>query len=619
MKLIDKGLKFCIIHAENRQAIDNTCVSEMAHILRRVTGDDTKVYPFIPSKHYPNYMLINAEKAILDSFGVVIPREKFSVDTVYILIKDNVVVLDGGERGRLYAIYEFAEKYLGVRFYLPEDTKYPTVEELVLEEGEYMYTPPFTGRSLYSHDARLSREWYVHNRLNGENDLLNLENYGGCVAWGTPSCHTSFQNLMPPEDEEYGFEKHPEYYAYVAKTGKRLGRHHYDFGFRWADGELCYSNPEVIDCLTERMKAWILDQPRATIFSLSQTDSNVYCECPACMAKAKEHAAYGEDRAGAAMLLAVNEVAKRIKAWQKTDERVKDRELYVETFAYLYGYEAPSGITLEDNVIVRICVSGCWHHQTEDEECVYNKKLRKTVEDWKKLSKKLYIWDYPNNHQWMIMYNTVLESIQSRMKFYAKSNVFGIFNEMGSSGRIGPIYAVKQYLYAKLMWDPNINLQQEYKMAMEYFFEEGAPYLMEIERRYYENVLSYQDYHTKNDCMIYKEYVADDFLIKATQLYELALKKVKKTRVELLIRKEYAYLKFLKMYLNRENDYEEMQRVFDEFERLEISFPKIEMMKKHYFGGIKNDWFRREIEDRNRKNAEDRLAELNVEFYKNNE
>ncbi len=59
-------------------------------------------------------------------------------------------------------------------------------------------------------------------------------------------------------------------------------------------------------------------------------------------------------------------------------------------------------------------------------------------------------------------------------------------------------------------------------------------------------------------------------------------------------------------------DLSKMQSVLDEFDELEIYFPKVEMFKKHYYGGKKNDWFLKEIEERNLKNEYDRLQELTV-------
>ena len=158
---------------------------------------------------------------------------------------------------------------------------------------------------------------------------------------------------MPPEDEETGFAKHPEYYSFVKAQNKRIGRHHYEFGCLWGEGDICWSNPEVVDIVTERLKNWILDQEDKDIFSVSQNDWTEYCECPECEAKAKKHARNGEPRPNAAFLIALNEIARRIKAWQQTDERVKNRKILLSTFAYIYSTMPPEGIKLGDNVMIR--------------------------------------------------------------------------------------------------------------------------------------------------------------------------------------------------------------------------------------------------------------------------
>ena len=188
----------------------------------------------------------------------------------------------------------------------------------------------------------------------------------------------------------------------------------------------------------------------------------------------------------------------------------------------------------------------------------------------------------------------------------------GVFEEMGNIGRIGPLFPVKQYLYARLTWNENIDYDSEYKEAMEYFYGEGAPYLMEIERRYIEMAQGIKDYHPHNSHTILKIHYTDEFLQTATSIFEVALTRVKTARHKLAVRREYAWLKWTKMYLSRGEDYAEMQSVLDEFDELEIYFPKVEMFKKHYYGGKKNDWFLKEIEERNLKNEYDRLQELTV-------
>lgn len=603
---------FGIIYSGNAQAIDNHAVSEMALFIRRCEGGDIRVYPFKPTYEYENYMCIGADDDVLEQFGVRVPRETFTDDTVYILVKDNVVVLDGGKRGQLYAVYEFVERFMGVRFYLPEEMKAPKVKDLEIPDCEIVYTPKIRFRNLYSNDMRRDRDFCVRHRMNTENDPLNMENYGGSANWAKPDCHTTFQNLLPPEDPEYGFDKHPEYFSYIEAQGKRVARRHMDYGFPWGEGEICWSNPEVIEILTERVKQWVLNEPRMRIFSVTQNDYGTYCECPKCKELAYKHGKDGKPRWSAPIVYSVNQIARNIKAWQQTDERVKNREILLETFAYLYGKEPPVGMQVEDNVIIRNCVSFCWLHDTYDETCPYNKVLRRNFEGWKAIAKNMYIWSYPQNHAWYIAYNLVLTTFRNHVKYLAEQGVMGVFEEMGAAGRVGPLFPVKQYMYARLTWNPDIDFDGEYREAMEYFYGEAAPYLMEIERRLLEMSKTLKDYHPHNSHTILKQHYTDEFLETATQLYEVALTRVKTARHKLAVRKEYAYLKWTKMYLNRGKDYAEMQRVLDEFEELEIHFSKVEMFKKHYYGGRKNDWFLTEIEERNLKNEYNRLQELNV-------
>jgi hypothetical protein len=205
------------------------------------------------------------------------------------------------------------------------------------------------------------------------------------------------------------------------------------------------------------------------IFSITQNDYGNYCECPKCKEIAYKYGKDGEPRWSAPIVWSVNEIARRIKAWQQTDERVKDREILLETFGYLYGVKPPVGLKAEDNVIVRMITAFCWLHNIDDENCPYNKQLKRHFKDWQALTKHLYVWCYPQNHAWYIAYNAVLHGFRSHIKFLADNNIMGIFEEMGCSGRIGALFPVKQYLYARLTWNPDMDFEGEYKEAMEYF------------------------------------------------------------------------------------------------------------------------------------------------------
>lgn len=98
--------------------------------------------------------------------------------------------------------------------------------------------------------------------------------------------------LLPSKSN---FDKHPEYFALY--KGKRI-----------KDGQLCLSNPKVIDILTKEILKVIENHPEFDIYDVSQNDNNYFCQCENC--KAVE-AKYG-GKSGL-ILWAVNQVANEVK------------------------------------------------------------------------------------------------------------------------------------------------------------------------------------------------------------------------------------------------------------------------------------------------------------------
>jgi hypothetical protein len=88
----------------------------------------------------------------------------------------------------------------------------------------------------------------------------------------------------------------------------------------------------------------------------------------------------------------------------------------------------------------------------------------------------------------------------------------------------------------------------------------------------------------------------------------MAMKKAKLAEHKLAIRKEYAYFKWCKMYMNKGTDYVEMQEVLDEFEELGIKQGMLSWFKNHFYGGTQDDYFRDEIAVRNRRNYQKKLT-----------
>ncbi|HIJ73644.1 MAG TPA: hypothetical protein HPP83_06025 [Candidatus Hydrogenedentes bacterium] len=113
----------------------------------------------------------------------------------------NLLIVGGRERGTMYGVYEFFERYMGVRWLTPEVTHIPAPPR-TLPKMDYRFVPVFEYRcSTYlTREDGVSRYQRVHRWLQGPG-------FGG---------HT-FYRLVPPR--QY-YPEHPEYFSKV--NGKRI-------------------------------------------------------------------------------------------------------------------------------------------------------------------------------------------------------------------------------------------------------------------------------------------------------------------------------------------------------------------------------------------------------------
>ena len=349
----------------------------------------------------------------------------------------NIVLLGGGERGQLYSVYVFLERYLGCRFLARDCSVAPKRPELKLPKIDYRYTPPFIYRETLYHDAG-QWDFAARQRLNGSNmnQVLGLP-WGEIkeIATGIlifPFAHSACY-MVPPD--KY-FADHPEYFGLV--NGKRQAA--------VISGQLCYTNPDVLKiCIDETLKLF-KDHPEIASVDISQNDSwpdrSGACECEKCTAIVKE-----EEAQHGPILRFVNAVADAVA------EKYPGK--YIDTLAYSYAIAAPKFTKPRDNVIIRLCHFACYFHGIEGEEL--GAEYRKAIEDWRRVAKNVFVWHYGTNFWNYLAPNPNLTALAKDIKYYVSHGINGLMvqGDIQSSG--GELAEFRQYLVSQLMWDPTLD------------------------------------------------------------------------------------------------------------------------------------------------------------------
>lgn len=354
------------------------------------------------------------------------------------------VVIEGGtDRGALYGCYGFLQDYVGIRWFTSSITRVPSLRTLSVPLGVRREKAAFEYREPYFTEA-FARDWAVRNRINGQAmQLTDAE--GGKVTYGR-FVHT-FAEIVPPQTF---FKDHPEYFSLV--DGKRQSGY----------AQLCLTNPDVEKLAVQAVDRWVKDNPRATIFSVSQNDTYFNCQCADC--KAIEVA---ESSPSGPLLRFVNRVADQVA---KAHPNV-----LIDTLAYQWSEKPPAKEKPHRNVRVRLApIGACFSHPMTG--CNKNAASLANLNAWSKITKQLYIWHYCTDFANYLQPLPDLDEIAGDVKAFRDRGVVGLFYEGAyGPGGGGEMAELKSYLLARLMWNPSLDAKAIIDEFIDGVYDAAAP------------------------------------------------------------------------------------------------------------------------------------------------
>ncbi len=335
----------------------------------------------------------------------------------YVIRTENhqLAIVGGTRKGTLYGVYGFLEKYLGCRKYSSSCSVVPSLFNIKVSNIEDVEIPVFSYREILYKDAYQPEYSDWHGLGKHQADYYSNGNWG---SW----CHTSL-SLVPPSTYA---ARHPEYYSMI--NGKRT------FSTTGENkGEICWSNPEVLEIATKNLKQRIDSNPDAKYWSVSQCDNADYCRCPVCQK------AYDETGSTQGTILPfINKVA----------QRFPDKN--ISTLAYWYSTRPPKGIKVEKNVNIMLCNIGSPRHIPIEQG---DSTFTADIKAWHQIHDNFIIWDYVIQFANLIAPFPNLRTLQPNLQFLHENGVKAMF-EQGNRETGGEFCELKAYLLAKLLWNP---------------------------------------------------------------------------------------------------------------------------------------------------------------------
>ena len=414
--------------------------------------------------------------------------------------------IEGGVRGVLYGVYELLETHGGIGWFASYCTVVPKAEAFTVPADlDVTQKPAFKMREEYFYDMHAHGDFSARQRLNGSFNSLG-ERHGGIFGrvGAKLRSHTFFELV---DIGKYG-KTHPEYFSEI--DGRRVitddPKH---------QTQLCLSNPEVLEILTTNLFAAIRSDPSAARYGVSQNDNDFRCRCSVCAAiDAEEGSAAGTN------VRFVNAVADRVAK--------EFPGKLVQTLAYRYT-RAPTKTRYRDNVLLELCPIECdCAHPVATGRHPENAAFRRDFDRWSPLVRNLFIWNYVTDFRCFPMPFPDVLTLQEDVKYFHAKGVRWLSPEGPYRGYGADFAALKGWLLAKWMWNPEADRETLLKRFFAGYYGAAAP----LARQYFDELHRLVGEDGKEMLSCFQEPyttkpVTDEFLVRARQIWQAAVEMVK--------------------------------------------------------------------------------------------
>ncbi len=436
----------------------NYAAQELQSHLKKITGARLPIVADTEPERAREILVGKSSR--FDSPGVAVDwttlgREGYVLRTV----GERLAIAGGEPRGTLYGVYGLLEDHFGCRWFTPEIERVPKARQLPLPQLDERKAPVFEYRETYTWES-FDGNWMARNRLNGAGGrgrLLERQNirppvpaldarHGGDIRFGFGFFVHTFDKLVPTNGY---FSAHPEYFA--LRKGKRKPT------------QLCCTNEDVIRLCTEAIRSGMRAQPDATVFSLSQSDNKEPCGCDQCAALEK-----AEESGMGPLLHLVNRVAEGV------EKEFPDK--IVETLAYQWSRQPPKTMRPRPNVVIRLAdIECCFAHPLASGCQEANKKFVADLQAWAKVCSRLWIWDYTTDYHHYLLPLPNKRLLDDNIRLFAANRVAGVFEQGAYDTFDSEMVALKAYLIAKFLWNPNYDEALATRDFLEAYYSPAAP------------------------------------------------------------------------------------------------------------------------------------------------
>ena len=396
------------------------------------------------------------ELAKKSGFSKELAAQEYAID-----VKEGNIFIRGGHPGPLYGVVSLLQEDLGFRYYAEPQKDIPAGDdpgEIFLpdwggrpfEVTARRYAPPFEIRELlYNYTHKSDPESLVYFRQSPVSYLSFLPKDSGAIQNSRFFVHTYYE-LVPAG--KYS-ETHPEYFA--LQNGKRVRQ-------TATYGSICYTNPDVIKVMADRIREELANVPNLRYVSVSVNDgAATMCECDNCKPEIAKHGLPGMQ------LIVANKIAELL---------VDDYpDIRLTTLVYGNGKLKPGDVKAHPNVVLFLAPIGARYNNVKMLVPLgENKEIVKAIDDCFVSSGKLYFWDYLETDD---MPFPGFDQFAQSVRYLAEKHVTGYFADVTNGGK--SLSPLKKWLYCQLLWNPAQDMERLISEFVNAFYGKAAPEILE--------------------------------------------------------------------------------------------------------------------------------------------
>jgi hypothetical protein len=379
------------------------------------------------------YLQIERSNSLNINYNYIILRVNPTQKENYCLYKKdkNIYIIGKTAQNLGYGINVFFQKYTDLNF---KEKLSDRIDPLIINSLEI----PFTFSHCSSPDFQY-REPYFSSNFNPNFRAWNKTNYLE-LEWGIWGHNIS--KIL----KKYNLPQSA--YAEVENIRNK--------------NQYCFTSDSLFKYVNEKVKT-IYDSDHALKkFMILPNDNTLVCTCTTCKASGNT-----TTDAAPAVFSFLNKLAKNHK----------NSSFF--TTAYVTVQAIPK-FKAEKNVGLFYSTIDI-QKNVPLEDTKYFKNFEYDIKRWKKYVDNVYIWDYTVNFDNYFDIYPSLKVTQKNLKLYKKLGINGVFLH-GSEYQYSTFQELKATIFAKLLWDTDINVDDEIKT---YFYVKFPKKLAEILTNYY--------------------------------------------------------------------------------------------------------------------------------------